>query len=294
MDLKKCEVLLTAIDLGSFTRAGEALGYTQSGITQMMKSLEQEVGFPLFHKGHRGVSLTSEGESLLPSIRSLLFSNENVNQEISFLKGIKKGTLRIGTYLSCSIHWLPDIIREFQDDYPSIVFNIMEGGGGEIADWLDDFTVDIGLTSFQKEKNYDFIHVLQDPLLAVLPSNHPFAGYTEIPIQLFENVPFVTYSTRDNDADIYPLLDKYRVTPDIKFTGKNDFSIISMVKNGLGASIMPELFLSSYPGSYETRPLVPRSYRNLGIALRSSKELSPAMKLFLQYAKEALIPGSPA
>jgi len=288
MDLKKCEVLLTAIHLGSFTKAGAKLGYTQSGITQMMKSLEAEVGFPLFYKGHKGVSLTPEGEALLPSIRALLFSNETVNQEISFLKGLKKGTLRIGTYVSCSIRWLPDIIRRFQADYPGIVFQIMEGSGGEIARWLEDFTVDIGLTSFQKDKSYDFIHVEQDPLLAVLPEGHPFAELEKVPIELFDNQPFIIYD-RVNDADIHPLLEKSGITPDIKFTGKNDYSIASMVEHGLGISIMPQLFLSLYRGNYVTRPLVPKSYRNLGIALRSARDLSPAMKLFLQYVRKNLL-----
>ena len=90
MDLKKLDVFLTVSDLGNFTKAGEKLGYTQSGITQMMKSLEQEVGVPLFVKRHRGVTLTEEGVSLLPAIRNLLSANENLNQEISFLKGAKK------------------------------------------------------------------------------------------------------------------------------------------------------------------------------------------------------------
>ena len=89
MELRKWNVFLAVVDSGSFTKAGEGLGYTQSGITQMMKSLEQEVGFPLFHKGHHGVSLTKEGEALLPSIRNLFSANETLNQEISFLKGAK-------------------------------------------------------------------------------------------------------------------------------------------------------------------------------------------------------------
>ena len=95
MDLHKLEVFLTVADYLNFTRAGEDLGYTQSGITHMMKSLEKEIGFPLFIKNHHGVTLTQEAENLLPSIRSLLAANESLNQEISFLKGAKKGTIKI-------------------------------------------------------------------------------------------------------------------------------------------------------------------------------------------------------
>ena len=63
MDLRKWSVLLAVVDYGSFTKAGEELNYTQSGITHMMKSLEQEVGFPLFNKDHHGVSITKEGKA---------------------------------------------------------------------------------------------------------------------------------------------------------------------------------------------------------------------------------------
>ena len=118
MGLRKWNVFLAVVDSGSYTKAGEELGYTQAGITQMMKSLEKEVGFPLFHKGHQGVSLTKEGVALLPAIRYLLAANESLNQEISFLTGVRTGTLKIGTYTSCSIHWIPGIIQTFRKEYP--------------------------------------------------------------------------------------------------------------------------------------------------------------------------------
>lgn len=285
MDLKKCEVLLTAIDLGSLTKAGEVLGYTQSGVTQMMKALEREVGVPIMNKGHKGVSLTPEGETLLPSIRSLLFANENVNQEIASLHGLKKGTLRIGSLVSCSIRWLPDIIEKFQENYPDIVFQLMEGGGMEIIHWLNDYKVDIGLTSQQEDERCEFIPVMEDPYMAVLPNGHPFTEYERIPVHLFNGVPFVM-SDSSNDTDMRRLLKKYDIHPDIKYTGKNDFSVAAMVEHKLGISIEPELFLSCYKGDYEIRPLEPVITRTLGIALRSRKEISPAMKLFFRYLKK--------
>ena len=106
--------MLAVDDYGSFTRAGEELGYTQSGITQMMKSLEKEVGFSLFVKDNHGMTLTADAKSLIPSIRALLNADEVINQEIASLKGAQVGTIKIGTYLSCSIHWIPKIIREFR------------------------------------------------------------------------------------------------------------------------------------------------------------------------------------
>ena len=79
--------MLAADDYGSFTRVGEELGYTQSGITQMMKALEKEVGFSLFIKDNHGVTLAKEAKALIPAIRNLLNADEEINQEIASLKG---------------------------------------------------------------------------------------------------------------------------------------------------------------------------------------------------------------
>ena len=97
MDIKRWKVMLAVDDYGSFTRAGEELGYTQSGITQMMKSLEKEVGFSLFVKDNHGMTLTADAKSLIPSIRALLNADEVINQEIASLKGAQVGTIKIGT-----------------------------------------------------------------------------------------------------------------------------------------------------------------------------------------------------
>lgn len=285
MDIRKLKVFLTVADYGNFTKAGEDLGYTQSGITQMMKSLEQEVGLPLFFKGHHGVTLTNEGAALLPSIRNLLAANESLNQEISFLKGAKKGTIKIGSYTSCAIHWLPEIMDTFQKEYPGILFEIFEGNESNIANWVGNHKVDIGFTSYQNHQLYQFIPVYDDPMMAVMPKNHPFTEYEEIPIEWYENVPFIT-SEYNYVNEVHRLLKKYGVKPDTKYTMSNDFSILSMVEHNLGLSLLPGLILRGRSGDYEARPLKPRYFRRLGMALSPCGERSPAMKIFIKYAQD--------
>lgn len=178
MDTKRWKVMLAVDDYGSFTRAGEVLGYTQSGITQMMKSLEREVGFPLFVKDSHGMRLTREAQALLPHVRSLLAADEVVRQEIASLKGAQVGTICIGTYLSCSIHWIPKILQAFHRDYPDIHFKVIEGDEGELGDWIQERRVDIGFISRQEEQRYQFLPVMEDELFAVLPAEHPSQSAT--------------------------------------------------------------------------------------------------------------------
>lgn len=287
MNTKKLQVLLTVIDEGSFTKAGDVLQYTQSGITQMMKTLEQEIGFPLFIKSHHGVTPTPECERILPSIRQLLVHDEKLSQEISFIHGLQKGVLRIGSYASCASTWLPHILPEFQEKYPNIHISIVEGGEGEITQWIYDHTVDIGLLSTPARYSFDFIPLVKDPMVVVLPQDHPLCSYKKIPITALEHIPFIA-SDASFDQDVHSIIKKTGVKPDIRFTSKNDYTILSMVEHGLGVSILPELIVKTYTGNYEMRPLDPNCMRTLGIGLTSKAEASPASAMFIKALKEQI------
>ena len=95
MDTKKLEALLTAVELGSFTRAAEVLGYTQSGLTHMMNSLENEIGLRLLDRSYSGVRLSETGKTLMPKIHRLLQVYDALNGEINACKCAQQATLRL-------------------------------------------------------------------------------------------------------------------------------------------------------------------------------------------------------
>ena len=112
------KVFLTSIDSGSFTRAGEILGYTQSNLTQMMKSFEDELGIPLLIKTKKGVEPTGEAKQLIPAMRAMVAQEERFLQEADEIRGIHRGSIHIGSYVSTSSTWLPQVIGYYQSAYP--------------------------------------------------------------------------------------------------------------------------------------------------------------------------------
>ena len=96
MDSKKLEILMTAADLGSFTRASEVVGYTQSGLTHMMDALEREVGFPLLQRSHNGIQLSEQGAALMPAIREFLQANANLENQIRAIASQHRHALDAG------------------------------------------------------------------------------------------------------------------------------------------------------------------------------------------------------
>ena len=286
MNTQKIKILLAAIDKGSLTKAGQALGYTQSYLTQTMKAFEEEVGFPLLVKTNRGVEPTAECLGLLPAMRRLIESEEQLDQEIAELHGLHKGTLRIGSFVSTSVFWVPQILEYFQSNYPDVVFQVEELGHDEMINGLIDGSLDIALMSYPGETtSIDFIPILEDPMLLALPSGHELCKYDYVPVERLKNYPFImTYRTYDRDP--HRVFEAAGFTPEVRYYSRDDFAVLSMVQRGLGLAILPELTINEFPGDYETRMLDPECYRTLGIGIRSVEYAGPLARFVIKYIRD--------
>ena len=107
MDISKLQVFLKVLEHKNLTKAAESLGYTQSGITHIINGIEKEVGFRLLKRCHSGVSLTLEGEQLVQFFMDLVDINHQMNNKISQVKGLAQGSIRIGSYTSVTLFYLP-------------------------------------------------------------------------------------------------------------------------------------------------------------------------------------------
>ena len=285
MNTQRIRILLAAIDYGSFTRAGAELGYTQSYLTQTMKSFEEEIGFPLLIKTNRGVEPTNEARMLLPSMRQLISCEEKVSQEMAEIQGIRKGTIKIGSFVSTSVHWVPKILEYFQNNYPDVVFQIEELGHDELIRGLIDGSLDIALMSKPEKANIDFIPVLDDPMLVVFPPKYDLSSYDYVPVEILEKYPFImTY--RSYDKDPHKVFDDAGLSPEVRYYSRDDFAVLAMVQRGLGLAILPELTVEEYPGNYDCRMLAPEAYRTMGIGIRSLEDAGPLARFIIKFIKD--------
>ena len=176
METARCRAFLAAAETGSFSKAAEALSYTPSGVNQLVTALEKELGFPVFRRNTKGVTLTENGELLLPTVREFLRQEDRIFELSAEMNGLLIGSVTIAAYSSIATHWLPVVISAFQRDYPQIRIKLMEGIWQEVSKWLDDRAADIGFLSYQEGMPYEFIPLAEDPMLAVLPRDHPMAN----------------------------------------------------------------------------------------------------------------------
>ncbi|MGN0370718.1 MAG: LysR family transcriptional regulator [Butyrivibrio sp.] len=281
MEINKYALFADIADTKNFTKSGERMGYSQSGVSHILKAMETEFGFPLFLRTKQGVTLTSNAEAILPLVRQLLSINEQLEQTISSLNGLDTGHLKIATFASISRNWLPTIIYFFQNEYPNIEIELLEGGTDDIVGWIENSIVDFGLLSKRNTNSLEWIPLYDDPLMAILPKDYPVYGRKSFPISEISDKPFII-SAEGTDYDIHNALKQAGITPDIPFSSKDDHAIVSMVANNLGISILPQLVIEGVQNQILALPLEPFYSRQLGIALLSQNNLSPAAKRFIQ------------
>ena len=282
MNIQKFMAFVKTVEYGSFTRAAEILNYSQSGISRMINDLEKDWKVTLLERGKSGVKLTSDGLRLLPYAKNVCNEYEKLIMQVDEIGGLQSGLIRIGTFSSVATHRLPNIIKAFQADYPNIDYELLLGDYTEIEEWIITGRVDCGFIRLPARHDLETIFLEQDKLLAVLPQDHPLSSLEKIPVASLCGEPFMLLE-KGAKAEISEVFERCNLTPDIRFTTWDDYSIMSMVESGLGISILPQLILRRNPYKIIAKELDVPAYRNIGLALRNKKTASLAVKRFLDY-----------
>jgi len=269
MDVKKWNMLLAAVEAGSFNKAAEQMGCTQSGMTYTMKSLEEEVGFPLLMRGWDGIRLTEQGKRLLPSIRALCDCETALQQKIDAISGMQERRIRIGTYASVSVHWLPDILAEFQRLHPEVEIELHTGRGEEQRKWLERGDVAFLITERNEMPQTEWTHLGSDPMLAVLPQDHPAAGKSSFSTGDMAGLPMLVSGSMEFYADLLqPFLKRRKGGSLLRVETDDEAVLIRMVAKGIGICILPELTVRGRAEHVVLKPLKPAACRELGIQIR--------------------------
>lgn len=288
MDVKKWTALLTAVRLGSFSKAADELDYTQSGITHMMNSLEEEVGFPLLIRRWDGVRLSPEGEQLLPAIQAVVDSNNELLRQLNVVSGSMHEHLCIGTYASISIHWLNSTVEQLHKEMPKVEFELRIGSRQELTDWLANGTIQLALADKLDVGGTQWTPLYEDPLLAVLPPNCA-EGKAAFRPEDAEGLRMLSSSESARGGNQFSEL--LPSDSGVHIKTEDELVLLSMIRRGVGFSIMSELCVRDRVEGLTVLPLAEPSIRHLGVTRKNGAEKSSAaIKKLLQLLQQNL-PG---
>jgi len=282
MNLLKYKIFIKVVEVGSLTKAGEMLNLSQSAISHAISGLEDELGLNLLIRNRSGIKLTDNGERLIHHFKKIIQLNDELYQEVALIKGLEIGTVRIGTFTSVSIQWLPRILKEYHKRFPLIETKILDGNYSEIENWIVGGAVDIGFVNLPTLEGLEAIQLRKDRMLCIMPSNHPLGEQSTIRLEQIIDLPFIM-PVSGCDADVRRIFSQHKLSPKIKYELEDDHAIMSMVQNALGISILPETILSKTQYDLCIRPLHGEHFRSIGIAAVSFKNTSPAARKLVDF-----------
>lgn len=290
MDMVKYEIFLDIIERGSYSKACEDLGYSLSGISKMMKSMEEEIDIPLITRTNKGISLTPDGEKVLPLIRQLINYKEVIEEEFALIRGVETGKIRIGCFHTVSFAWISTLIAIFKDNHPNIAIEVIEENGiKNLEQWLNQGIIDIGVFSKQPYHNYDWAGVREDHYVALFHKEHRLAALEQVPVkQLFDEDLVLFKSHEGIDQDVVKVMEYVEMDKVPKYTSNSDFTVIRLTEQLGFVALIPELIAKIAVNFFDVtyRPIDVNVSRELGFAVRDVKRVSPAVRQLLKYVKE--------
>lgn len=285
MNIDKYTIFLRVVEAGSITTAAQQLGYTQSGVSHAVNSLEEEFGFPLLIRRKSGVTLTDEASRLLPEMREVVLSNERLRQTVSAISGVNTGSIRVGTFSSVAVQWIPALVKSFQQQYPLVELQLYNGSYSQLAIRIAGKRLDCAFASQAVQGEQSFSPLYRDPLVLLLPPGHPLEGQKRLPLSALEKEDLILPG-EGADYDIGALLRSAGLLQNVRYALNDDFAALALVEHGLGCCIMPSLLLRNQFHRCATVELEPPQARTIGLLFPSGGRLSPACRAFLQFTRD--------
>ncbi|MDD5986568.1 MAG: LysR family transcriptional regulator [Eubacteriales bacterium] len=291
MDEKYC-ALLAAIEKGSLSGAAEDLGYTPSGVSKMIASLESVYGLTLLRRGKNGVQPTAECGQMLPAIRSMIYYAERCEQIAAEIRGMHTGCVTIGTSYNAYNQWISEIVASFSRRYPGIEIRMLHRNSTELSEAILDHRADMGIVSHRSYNGLDWIPIREDPMVAWVPAGSPFVDKGYVPAEAFSEVPYIQpYPGEDTDGARY--LRCHGIKANVKYTVEDIYGARCLVGAGLGITLMNRLTGEDPGRGVTVLPIRPEEIVAIGVIMPKDEELSPAARELVRYVREKVAGGMP-
>lgn len=284
MTLTQLEIFSLVAELRGFTLAAHRLGISQSAVSHAMKSLEQELGVELLRRHQSQVELSDIGEQLLLRARAMLGLANTLRQEAADARGMKSGTLRIGSFgPTSSIRLLPDILRRYRQAHPGIEVHVDEGPDRQVMQWLEERRIDVGFVVLPEER-FDTFALIEDQMVALLPTAHPLATRTALSLKELCADPFILTEAGSSEL-VSRLFNAARLQPNIRYRCSQLLSTLDTVSRGDAITVVAEGSLPDSPHrGFVAIPLSPSVKRQIGLAVLDQRQASPAALAFIDMA----------
>lgn len=280
--ISKYTIFCKVIECGNFTKTAESLGYSQSAVSQAVKGLELEMGTQLVNRDKTGITLTADGWSYYPYFQTIKNAEEKLERKKREMEGLENSHIRIGTFTSVSRNILPEIMHKFKEKYPHVQFILQQGEYTSIARWLREGSVDLGFINTQIVKEFHSEMLYEDDMVAVLPKDHPMAFHDSISLEQLAAESLILLDEGEHSLPMN-MFQQYGLNPKVEYTVYDDYSILAMVQQGLGVSLLYRKAIEGFEENVVLLPVKEGLNRSIGLAWKNWETLPLASRKFGEF-----------
>jgi LysR family hca operon transcriptional activator len=291
MELRHLRYFIAVVETGSLTEAAEQRLHTsQPSLSRQIRDLEDQVGAELLRRSARGVELTDAGSAFIDHARLALAQVDAAVEAARRAARPAKQRFAVGFLTGQEMTWLPEVMHIFRDELPNIDVTVSSDYSPDLAERLARGKLDLAFLRAEPDFDLAYQVVDQEPLVVLMPSDHPLTSREAILPQEIVGEPFIAMAGKAKV--LRAVIDDYLERSGVKITPAqsvdNPAMVMSLVASTRGVTLIPAYVEKLMPWSVVSRPLA-GDVPTIDLAIGYSKaNTSPILKLFLSRVDELI------
>jgi DNA-binding transcriptional LysR family regulator len=289
LDVRRMRVLREVANRGSIAAAAHALSFTPSAVSQQIATLERETGVSLVERGPRWVRLTEAGHALVEHTDEILARLRTAEADLQALAGLSRGTLRVASFPTAYATIMPGAIAGFRARHPDVELRLTEADPRAGLARLKAGELELALAyeydyvPLEVEEGIELVHLMDDPINALLPRSHPAAGRATVRLRDLATEAWVTSTPRSScHMFVRRACNAEGFDPDVTMESDDHGVWQGLVAAGIGVALASELSLPALDPGVTVRPVAPRRLkRKIWAAHRAGAGKTPAVEAML-------------
>lgn len=283
--LSKSRIFCRVMEKGSFTGVAEEIGYSQSAVSQIIRGLEKELGTQLIERRREGIRLTPDGVQYFPYLQAICGAEEALERKRREMQGLENSMIRILTFTSVSRNILPPMMKKFRQEYPGVDFQLKQGDYTSIRRDIVNGEADFGFMSTGDASYTDVrTHVLyEDGMVAVLPAEHPLTARKSVSLTELAKEPFILLNEGEDYNTVETGFARYGLKPRIEYDVYDDYTILAMIRQGFGVSILFRKVIQGFEKNVEIREIDEPLSRTVALVWRDWNTMPLASRRFADF-----------
>lgn len=269
-----------------YTQAAELLNISQPSLSHAIDEIEREIKMPLFEKQGRNIRLTKYGQMFYEDINSGLNEIKDGIKKMQTLSHRDTGTIDLGFIYTLGSYYIPNLIKSFLKDNPTINFNLKQGTSNTIVDLLESEELDIGFCSYVEDrKDINYIPILKEEMVLIVSNKHPLASKKSIDLTtLSKDEPWIIYSNRSGLRPyLNQIFSELEIEPKIRCEIEEDNAALGLVDINYGIALIPDLAFTNLHNVQKIRITNKLPERTIYLATKKNRFLISSNHLLINH-----------